>query len=640
MDNILKKLFEGRDTVDLVCGERRQFALDWDGGLITGRGIVGFFKPLPDSRMFINELDDGAFELIPPEADFPGADTPRAFEVLQSMALYMPGAAAWFEAYQNAVTFKNSGRFEELICLNHLTSIEKYQYQIDTVTRVINDFRGRAILADEVGLGKTVEAGIAVTEYIMRGLVRNVLILTPASLVDQWYFEMKNFFNQDFIRADSPAFKHAGPGAWSEHRKIIASISAAKRKGASEHIAAIPYDMVIVDEAHHLKNRNSVAWQFVNSLNKKYMLLLSATPVQNSLEELYNLITLIRPGQLRTYSYFKEHFIADKSGLVVKDKTRLKELMAGAMIRHRRSDVDVKFTKRFAQTFNIGAAPRERALYENVSAFVRECNASGAMTRLQLKNLQERMGSCALAAKQSLLSILDGKDMDAPAKSKVEGFFTEASALAAEPSPKMEGLVKLIKDFGDQMIVFTKYRATQEALTLLLRRNGFDTAEFHGSMRRAEKEEQIQKFRDGARVLVSTETGGEGRNLQFCHGMINFDLPWNPMAIEQRIGRIHRIGQERDVYVYNLCSTDTVEQYILRILDQKINMFELAVGEMDMVLGDFDETSDFSDLVLDSWMRSETGEQMEQEMEALGERLLQNKQQLKRIKTLDNELFA
>jgi len=159
-------------------------------------------------------------------------------------------------------------------------------------------------------------------------------------------------------------------------------------------------------------------------------------------------------------------------------------------------------------------------------------------------------------------------------------------------------------------------------------------------MRRSEKEDQIGKFRNGARVLVSTETGGEGRNLQFCHGMINFDLPWNPMAIEQRIGRIHRIGQERDVYVYNLCSTDTVEQYILRILDKKINMFELAVGEMDMVLGDFDETADFSDMVMDSWMRSENGDQMEQEMEALGERLLQNKHQLERVKSIDNELFA
>ena len=190
------------------------------------------------------------------------------------------------------------------------------------------------------------------------------------------------------------------------------------------------------------------------------------------------------------------------------------------------------------------------------------------------------------------------------------------------------------------MIVFTKYRATQEALTAFLRQNGFETAEFHGSMRRAEKEEQIRRFRDGARLLVSTETGGEGRNLQFCHGMINFDLPWNPMAIEQRIGRIHRIGQERDVYVYNLCSNDTVEHYILRILDQKINMFELVVGEMDMILGDLDETSDFSDTVMDLWIRSVTGEQMEHEMDALGERLLVNKHQLEKIKSIDNELFA
>jgi SNF2 family DNA or RNA helicase len=397
--------------------------------------------------------------------------------------------------------------------------------------------------------------------------------------------------------------------------------------------------MVIVDEAHHLKNRKSVAWQFVNALNKKYMLLLSATPVQNSLEELYNLITLIRPGQLKTYSYFKKNFIADKSGLEVKNKSKLKELMASAMIRNRRSQVDIKFTKRFATTKSLKSTEAERALYEDISAFVRKEYDSGILSKMALKNIQERIGSCPYAAALSIESLLNNDKFTKAAKGQMTMFHRASEALAQEPSVKMLELAKLLREFDAPMLVFTKYRTTLNALGKFLRQENFDVAEFHGSMRRAEKEAQIGRFRDGANVLISTETGGEGRNLQFCNGLVNFDLPWNPMAIEQRIGRIHRIGQEQDVYVFNLCAQDTVEHHILQILDKKINMFELAVGEVDMILGDLQEEQDFSEMVMDFWVRSESNEDMERDMENLGERLLNNKHHLERVKELDDTLF-
>src|SRR5699024_8652271 len=152
--------------------------------------------------------------------------------------------------------------------------------------------------SDEVGLGKTVEAGMAMLEYIMRGLARRIMILVPPSLVEQWENEMKRKFNQDFVRADQPEFKKMGAKAWGHYQKIIASIDTAKLKHHREAINENYYDLVIVDEAHHLKNRRTLKWQFVNGLNKKYIFLLTATPVQNHLEELYNLITLLKPGQL------------------------------------------------------------------------------------------------------------------------------------------------------------------------------------------------------------------------------------------------------------------------------------------------------------------------------------------------------
>lgn len=638
LDTVCKRLFEGKETVQLVhAGESREFNIDWKDQVLSGRGIVGFFKDIPEGNMFLEQNDDNSFTIITSEKDF--NTTGRDHDVMTHMALFSHSNTAWLDVYQDAAVLKNAGRREDLICLSHLGRIEKFGYQIDTVTRIFNDFRGRAILADEVGLGKTIEAGMAMTEYIMRGLVRNVLILTPASLVDQWYMEMKTLFNQDFIRSDDPVFKKDGHAAWGKHKKIIASISGAKRKGVSEHIAATAYDMVIVDEAHHLKNRKSVAWQFVNALNKKYMLLLSATPVQNSLEELYNLITLIRPGQLKTYSYFKKNFVADKSGLEVKNKTKLKELMASAMIRNRRSQVDIKFTKRFATTKSLKSTATEKALYEDISAFVRREYDSGLLSKMALKNIQERIGSCPHAAALSIESLLNNDKLTGSSYAEMTMFHKASMVLAQDPSAKMLELVKLLKEFDSPMLVFTKYRTTLDALVKFLRQENFDVAEFHGGMRRAEKETQISRFRDGAKVLISTETGGEGRNLQFCNGLVNFDLPWNPMAIEQRIGRIHRIGQERDVYVFNLCSQDTVEHHILQVLDKKINMFELAVGEVDMILGDLQEEQDFSELVMDFWVNSENNADMERDMDTLGERLLLNKQHLERVKSLDGTLW-
>ena len=649
MDGVLAGLFEGYDEVVLHKDdeETRGFTVNHADNLLQGRGIKGFFGAIPARRIFIEQAEGNTFNLDCGEPDYtrvlsPGADPHRTGEILKAMNGFRSQDEKWFRLFENAKTFMNADSEDEsrLNCLEQLVRVEKYQYQIKTVQRILNTFRGRVLLSDEVGLGKTVEAGIAMSEYIMRGLIKKILILVPASLVDQWYYEMKVMFNQDFIRSDDPAFKKQGAGAWNSHNKVIASIASAKRKPTSEAIASLHYDLIIVDEAHHLKNRSSVAWQFVNSLNKKYIFLLSATPVQNSLEELYNLITLLKPGQLKTYAYFKKNFVGDKAGLEVKNNDKLKELLAGAMIRNRRSDIDVKFTKRFAKTLTLPAPPGERILYDSLSGFVREEYGAGLLPRLTLKNLQEQMGSSVCAAARSIRHILDNNVLDSAQAARLEKLYAEADKLAARESPKLRELRGIIRDFGDKLLIFTKYRVTEDYIVDFLRQAGVSTAVFHGSMRRAEKEEQIRYFRDSAAVLVSTETGGEGRNLQFCHGMVNFDLPWNPMAIEQRIGRIHRIGQTRDVYVFNLCAADTVEHYILQILDKKINMFEIAVGEVDMILGDMDEDEDFSDIIMNAWVRAGAGDQMAKEIESLGDRLLENKKRYDKIKSIDEKLFA
>lgn len=651
--DIFKRLQRDKNVITFVGkkGETKAFSINWREGILEGRGIKSFFNNYDAECLLIQVREDGMLELISPPAakENPiGAAVPEAERtqaVLSAMNAYYNSNKSWFRLLHSAREFSVDASDDRLLCLPHLRDMDIYNYQVKTVKAVINRFRGRVLFCDEVGLGKTVEAGMAMLEYIMRGLVKKILILVPPSLVDQWYFEMKRKFNQDFIRFDDPEFKNMGDKAWSHYSKIIASISTAKRKSNSDVISGIQYDLIIVDEAHHLKNRNTQTWKFINSLKKKYIYLLTATPVQNNLEELYNLITLLKPGQLKTYSYFKKTFVGDREGMEAKNTTQLRQLLSSVMIRNKRSDVDIKFTRRFASTVSINLSPGEQKIYDDISTFIKKRynDEYEGLTRFVLKNLQEEMGSSFLAMSRTLEALSNNSRLGTEDRNMLMGFLQSTRDILKTESGvnvKLLHLLKILKEFDGKMLIFTKYKATQEFITSFLRKEGFLVAEFHGGLKRKEKEEQINMFKERANVLVSTEAGGEGRNLQFCNGMINFDLPWNPMSIEQRIGRIHRVGQTKDVYVYNLAAKNTVEHYILELLDKKINMFELVIGEVDMILGEIEENEEFSDIIMNAWTRSQTLSEVEVEIERIGEKLIENKKQYARIKELDETLFG
>jgi SNF2 family DNA or RNA helicase len=209
-----------------------------------------------------------------------------------------------------------------------------------------------------------------------------------------------------------------------------------------------------------------------------------------------------------------------------------------------------------------------------------------------------------------------------------------------DESSKNRVLLNLIKSSQEKRIVFVKYLGTLEHISEFLAGHKISHALFHGHMDNRIKDEQIQKFRESVDILVTTEIGGEGRNLQFCHQMVNYDLPWNPMKIEQRIGRIHRIGQEKEVTIYNLCAAGSVEDYILEILDKKINMFEMVIGEIDMIVGRVTGELDFSDMVYDLWINSASEREREKGFGQLGEKLKRAKTGYLRTKALDGKLFG
>jgi SNF2 family DNA or RNA helicase len=270
-----------------------------------------------------------------------------------------------------------------------------------------------------------------------------------------------------------------------------------------------------------------------------------------------------------------------------------------------------------------------------LAAAVRDLAASGAARhRFSVRHLLAAAGSspaaAAGAAKRFAEDHAGGRAWTALAK--------QWAAISA--SGKETALLDLLRRNPDEKkLVFVQYRETLDHLAGLLDQHGIAFARFDGSLSGPAKDAAIARFRDEAPVLLCTESGGEGRNIQFCNTLINFDVPWNPMAIEQRIGRIDRIGQQREVFVFNLVTRGTLEEQVLRLLDEKISMFELVVGEVGAILGGLDEDRDFAELVLDAWLET-TEATRDAAFDTLGERLDDARRQHDDAKAFDDALFG
>ncbi len=529
--------------------------------------------------------------------------------------------------------------FNALLCLERLPNVEKLWYQIETVRKALRYFNGRVLLADEVGLGKTIEAGLLIKEYMLRGLAKKILILTPTSLVSQWVEEMETKFN--IIFSTPPRASMLRERFWGETDLIISSINTAKSKKNFANVVKPHYDLVVVDEAHHVKNAATVNWKLVNALQKRFIFLLTATPVQNDLLELYNLITLLRPGHLKTMRDFKKEFVASGDLKKPKNKEALRRLLADVMIRNTRSVVNIGLPKRWAHTFILTPSKEEEGLYNKVTEFVKRHihHKSGKLDRLTLFTLQKEAGSSPQAV-GATLNRLQSRFSDTGHYAEIQEISHYAKTVSS--FSKAEKLFKIIQENPrEKILVFARYKKTLEFLSSEFAKRHIVFREFHGGMPLKEKDLAIKAFEKDVPLLLSTESGGEGRNLQFCNTVINYDLPWNPLRIEQRIGRIHRFGQKREVFIFNLALKNSVEEYILDILDDKLNMFELVIGEMDMILGHLGkggQNHDFEDRVMGIWTR-QTKEEIQRGFAKLGKELVSAKERYGESKELDRELF-
>ncbi|WP_106176418.1 helicase-related protein [Prauserella shujinwangii] len=601
------------------------------------------------------------------------------------------GSPERFRLRLHALFLKHAYKYDPISALSS-ARIEPELHQVFVAHRVTSKLAPRMILADEVGLGKTIEAGLILKELRARGLVDRVLVCVPASLQLQWQRELESKFNERFEIIDGAAAKHFGRGGknpFQAQPNVICSHSFAIRDPRAEQITEVPWDLVIFDEAHRVrrnlrggKTESTKLYELAEQLKESShgMLLLTATPMQLSPFELWSSIELVEPGLYPSYERYrtKGHLLPalnevmrcvqgwgalnpqDKAAFRRSEAARtlrslidvspdLAELedperrdrlrrelieahpLTQVLIRNRKVNIG-GFTRRIAYRLPVTLSPAEQDVQERVSGYLRD----GYRLALRVKNqplgflmvtYHKMLASSSHAIRGSLqrrLTMLedlrerratpptwsssreqDLRDTDtlSDAVDELGGVvdpesldheiaqLTELVALLGQlRDSKARGLLSLLaktaeREPGAKVLVFTQFIETQRFLQQALQANGFPAEIFNGRMALDEKERAVDAFRHGAQVLISTESGGEGRNFQFAHILVNYDLPWNPMRVEQRIGRLDRIGQRRDVLIYNLASEGTVEDRVLELLEERIGLFETSVGSLDPILG-------------------------------------------------------
>lgn len=564
-------------------------------------------------------------------------------------------------------------------------------HQVGVVHKIVSNYPHRFLLCDEVGLGKTIEAGMALKELRIRGGAQRTLIIVPPNLARQWQFEMITKFNETFailntevVRFEENEGKTGNP--FARHNSVICSSSWVTRKEWAELCVESDWDLIIVDEAHHVRmhedGQTTRLYDLVDDLAtsnnavSRSLLLLTATPMQLGTHEIYALVELLDPVLFPSPESFEKHrnsvpglnrlvenlrstaFPNSNSDFenvvervsqwleIEKEQARQRltagreeldalanelsdrHLLTEVMIRNRKSVIG-GFMPRVAARWEVKLSHEERealkALDEYIQYGFNLASGKGGNTfGFVMVTFQKLMASSIAAIKSSLYKRRDNirmryapyvqfeQNLDerldnddytvdvigsvgaSDADREISYIEDAINALdCVKTDSKSAELLKqmselLDEDADQKVLIFTQFRETQNHLEDLLKNNGWEVNLFHGQMDGRAKDRAVDRFRDnkGSQVLISTEAGGEGRNFQFCHTLVNYDLPWNPMRVEQRIGRVDRIGQEHEVRIFNLFTKDTIEERVLDVLERRINVFEETVGGLDPILGE------------------------------------------------------
>lgn len=466
----------------------------------------------------------------------------------------------------------------------------KLPHQPEGAMRILRDFNGNSLLADEVGLGKTITAGLVLKECIERNFVKKALILTPPSLVDQWVMELKEKFELDFKIIENE-------DDWNKSDYLIASIDKVKTFNSTinqfRHHQAhdISWDMLIVDEAHKLKDRKTMRWKFVDRIQKKRFLVLTATPFQNDLIELYNLLHLLKKGHLGTINEFKKQFMDKGNKRFPLNPKDLKKKLEEVMVRRKRSETNIDYKKRIPKIVAVELSKEEHDIYDAATDLLKTKYFSSSGNeingKLVIYSMLPKITSSSRSAMESLKKISEDEKYHKETRDLAENILNAYKNLKKDS--KIEKLMEIIKEILDRdekekILIYTKHPTTLKYIVEKLQPYNLKILEFTGGLNREEKTAIIKSFKADADILISTETGAEGLNFQFCNNLINYDLPWNPMSVEQRIGRLDRIGQLKDMNIYSLATKDTMEEHVVDLIINKMCCIGLVIGELPIIL--------------------------------------------------------
>lgn len=586
-------------------------------------------------------------------------------------------------------------------------NIEQNPHQINAFCAAIQALKtGGIVLADEVGLGKTIEAGL-VLKYVIESGAKKILIALPASLRKQWELELEDKFGLEAIILDRLTVekdKEDWRTRLTNNEKVrIVLTSYDYSSKLMERFPKVKWDFLIIDEAHNLRNvfhgtkRAKNLYKMSKGIPK---ILLTATPLQNSLTDLHGLISFIDPRIFGSEKMFNKHYIEGS-----KDYSDLKRELSPVLYRTLRKDVAkyMNFKKRTCKTVDFTLSPDEIELYQRVNDFlkreplysiptsnrsliilvIRKLLASSSFALIEtfevLKSRLEKLkeGSKSASAQEGFdlfwrfvedeideSGFEESEDEDnIIQKQYIQSELNEVNAIIdvakkIESNAKVQALKSAVqiafeyqKEHGisQKVVIFTESKRTQKYIATELRKDKFEEDDillFNGDFNDALTKEiyrtwQVKNFgnvnygrsveykhaivdyfRNNAKVLICTDAGSEGLNLQFCNTVINYDLPWNPTKIEQRIGRCHRYGQEHDVVAINLLNTqNAADQRVYEILSKKFELFEGVFGASDIALGALESGISFEKMVLEIYQTCNTTAEFKKAFDKLDRKL-------------------
>ncbi|MHA1859703.1 MAG: helicase-related protein, partial [Candidatus Asgardarchaeia archaeon] len=567
-----------------------------------------------------------------------------------------------------AFRFRYASLFDPLLAMN-VSKIDPLPFQIEAVYGyVLKQPRIRFLIADDAGAGKTIMAGLIIKELKLRGLAKRILIVVPGHLKDQWRRELKEKFDETFMVLDRNTFNaHYGENPWEKNDQIITSIDFAKQEDILPSLRAVEWDLVVIDEAHKMaayrygnKLSKTQRYKLGEALSKttNHLLFLTATPHKGDPENFRLFLDLLVPGFFASSKMVEESLRNKDNPLFIR---RLKEDL---------KDFEGKpiFTRRFPRTISFKLSNKERELYNEVSRYVIDQYNKALTMDYRRRNiafalmiLQRRMASSTYALlrslerrKERLEKILRGEEE--PRKIEEVDFEVledleeserwrrerEWESVSVARSPKeledeirtLERLIEKAKDIvrgecevklkelrkaieegfrkiremngNPKILIFTESKDTLDYLVRKIRSWGYKVNYIHGGMSMHDRIRAEKIFRDETEIMVATEAAGEGINLQFCHIMVNYDIPWNPNRLEQRMGRIHRYGQQKDVYIFNLVAEDTREGVVLKRIFDKLEEIRRKLGSDRVfdVIGDVFYGKNLYQLIIDAVTRA------------------------------------